>query len=446
MTRHFVLVLGVFFLIACASKKNASNTVSKKSEPAPNWITQKPVDSEYYYGIGASPITEDLSHIAIAKNRALADLASDVEVTISSNSILYVMERAYKLDEHFEEQIKVAVSEQFSNLEVVAVFENQVEYWVLYRANKADWLANKQAKKNIALEKTFAWYNQAKATNNFQQRYVLLAKAIDMLQPYWNERCMIKTEQDSIALDNAITSELRSLVTNIKIAAQNDLWLNFDNGFKTNAQLNSFCPINGNVLPVTNATFEINFIDQTVNIISDVNGKINYPIKVNNFNNQEGLLQVKPNLNPLTNEICSELTQQLLANITAPHFVFEWQVEPPAIYIETNPAFIPYATTLKQVLLEQGFTLSTSKKEANIILSGQVESSTNDNDSRYKVCYTSLVLSGRNLADNIIFSYSFNETKGVHLNIEEARNLSAEELKQQVENWKAQSLINKLTN
>ena len=441
MMRSLTILFGIFLMVSCASKKNTSTTKQKAKTP-PNWITQKPVDSECYYGIGASPISDDLSHVANAKERAISDLASDIEVTVSSNSIIYTMERTYKLDESFEEQIKVTSSQKLSNVELVAVYENQVEYWVLYKLNKQDWLNYKEAQKKLALEKSHALYKQAIAATDFKQRYTLLGQALDIVQPYWNERCLVVNGTDTLALDNAITKTLSVLVNSIKVASQNNLWLSFENNYKTTGKFKAFCPVNGNVIAASNVPFKVSFTNKEASLTSDVGGMINYPLKVADFKEQEGLVTVTPDLQVLTNNLVSCATQVLLSKITSPYFVFEWQAEPPLLYIETNTTFLPYVAALKQVLLNEGFIISLNKNEADLLISGQIESSISSENTRYKACYTSLVLAGRNKTDNIIFSYSFKEAKGMHLNEEQARTISTTQLKQHVANWDAQALLN----
>ena len=61
-------------------------SVSLVGQDMPDWVRQRPVSSLYYIGIGRADKT-DKDYMQLAKQNALKDLASELKVQVSSNSL-----------------------------------------------------------------------------------------------------------------------------------------------------------------------------------------------------------------------------------------------------------------------------------------------------------------------------------------------------------------------
>jgi hypothetical protein len=442
MMRFLVLMVLIFSMFSCASKKSITQ---KRTKSIPNWVAEKPSDNEFYYGIGAAPILADSSHIEDARESALNDLASNIEVNVSKNAILKQLENNQNIDSGFQKQIQLSnIHQQSSLLEKATVFENQVEYWIMYRINKQNWVQYQKEQKQTTLENANKLYGNALTTPSFEKRFVGLALAFDKLQPYWNESCMVYTNNDSIELGDLIVTTLTTMAKNVLVSEQSSLWLNLNNQFSTLASFKAICPVNGNIIPVTEVPFQITFLNNNQVTFSNQTGLIKQQIQVTNFNEQEGLISIKPQLKELVTDLVSNATQLIIEQLKTPVFVFEWQVEPPLIYIEPRTDLLPYLPTLKKTLLNKGFSISTNKKEADVILFGQLESFITQENQTNTVCLTSLILHGKNKTDQIIFSYNFSEAKGTSTSQEQAHMLSIDKLKLQVEIWDVQSFFDVL--
>ena len=87
----YLLILAVFLLSACAAKKQAA-----EFEAQPAWMKQKPIVPGYYIGIGSSKkVGTSSEYIANARKDALADLAGEVSVQISSSSVYHTIENKF---------------------------------------------------------------------------------------------------------------------------------------------------------------------------------------------------------------------------------------------------------------------------------------------------------------------------------------------------------------
>ena len=75
----------------------------------PDWLQERPMGAFDYIGIGSA--TKDQSNYQeIAKRNALAELASEIEVTVEANSLLTVMERDMQSVSTFTQMVQTAVS------------------------------------------------------------------------------------------------------------------------------------------------------------------------------------------------------------------------------------------------------------------------------------------------------------------------------------------------
>ena len=99
---YFALALSFIFVFGFGE-------LDAKSKRKPKWITNRPIDNNYYIGIGkSSKLESNDDYIQIAKNNALADIISEISVKISSNSILSQFEDNSGYKETYEAQIKIA--------------------------------------------------------------------------------------------------------------------------------------------------------------------------------------------------------------------------------------------------------------------------------------------------------------------------------------------------
>ena len=84
-----------------------------------------------------------------AKKNALYDLASEIKVDISSNSVLYTVQNNNNFNENFNSLIKLSNSDNIEGYTLVDSYENEKQYWVYYQLDKQEY-ANRKAEKKIS--------------------------------------------------------------------------------------------------------------------------------------------------------------------------------------------------------------------------------------------------------------------------------------------------------
>ena len=120
-------------LVGCAgSKKSAQVPVS------PEWVQARPTSQIYYVGIGSARKTADPNgYMQAAKQSALADLASDISINISSNSVLSAFETQQRFFEDYSSTIKADAQKELEGYEIVETWEDLTNYWVYYKIGRA---------------------------------------------------------------------------------------------------------------------------------------------------------------------------------------------------------------------------------------------------------------------------------------------------------------------
>ena len=107
MKKYLFYSLTFFMLIACNNKKKVAEETTL---PKPSWISDRPITDMYYIGIGSATMEEGTNFIESAKNNALNDLASEIKVSLESNTVYYQNESNKTFNEDFRSTIKTSIA------------------------------------------------------------------------------------------------------------------------------------------------------------------------------------------------------------------------------------------------------------------------------------------------------------------------------------------------
>ncbi len=204
----------LLFLFSCGS-------VKKTEEILPNWVQQKPIDHEYFYGVGKSSKFGDATrYIAKARGEALSDLAQEVSINISSKSVLYKFENEAGISEYYQDRIKTNSKEYLEGFTPISFYENENSYWTLYQIKKATYYQIKEQRKQKAfseayqlllegqnLEKQFSYKNALK-------KYIL---TLERIKHYLGEDTSFEVGNKSINISKETMLSLQKCMDQLKI-------------------------------------------------------------------------------------------------------------------------------------------------------------------------------------------------------------------------------------
>ncbi len=214
MKWYIIFVLAI--LTSCAAKKRAAEL-----EAQPLWMKQKPIVTGYYTGVGSAKKTGTrLEYIERAKKDALANLAQDISVRISSTSVLYTFETQYGHTDNFDQQIKTSTDDYLEGFEPLESYENDNSYWVYYRINKITYQEKKEKKKNEALAMAKSKYmdgHQQQLNNDPAGAMTFYLQGILAINNYLAEDTRIELNGESTDIGNKLLTSINSVVSGIKI-------------------------------------------------------------------------------------------------------------------------------------------------------------------------------------------------------------------------------------
>ncbi len=222
MRREINTYLIIFLVISFTFQACAVVSGTKKK---PKWVSSKPVNNEYYIGIGKSEKSTP-DYLQAAKNNALADLISEISVNISTNSLLHQFEDNSGFKERYEAYINLSAKENIDAYELVDTYEDKNEYWVYYRLSKAEYARKKREKLERAKNLSKDYYEKAKASEevyDINNALIFYVKAFDAIKKHLDEDLSVfLLDHGKVYLDNAIFQSIQSIFSNMIIKPGKD--------------------------------------------------------------------------------------------------------------------------------------------------------------------------------------------------------------------------------
>src|SRR4051812_32703896 len=149
--KKILCTLLILFLVLQGSV--ISQTAAPVEIKAPSWVSSRPNNGFKFIGIGFADKTKGGNYQLEAKKNALYDLASEIKVDISSNSVLYTVQNNNNFNENFNSLIKLSNSDNLEGYDLVDSYENDKQYWVYYQLDKQEYANRKALKKQQVITK-----------------------------------------------------------------------------------------------------------------------------------------------------------------------------------------------------------------------------------------------------------------------------------------------------
>ena len=201
---------------SCKSSKQ-----NNKVKPKPDWVLNRPVNGDFYVGIGtASKSANHLNYQQIAKKNAFDDMISEIQVTVSSSSVLKTVQNNLDFKQQFNSTTKVTVTNTVENYDVIDSWENGEEFWVYFRLSKAEYEAAKRRKMQVQInraEDLLILSDRLDLKNNFVQVVHLKIQALTALQNYLNEDVIGNYRDKEVKLVDMIFNSIQDQLYNVKL-------------------------------------------------------------------------------------------------------------------------------------------------------------------------------------------------------------------------------------
>jgi hypothetical protein len=216
--KNYLILLIVLFS-SCVAKKQAA-----EFEAQPAWMKQKPIIPGYYIGIGsAKKVGTSSEYIANARKDALADLAGEVSVQVSSTSVYHTIESRYGHIESYDQRIETSVDDYLEGFEPIEIYENDDSYWVYYSISKAVYVEKKELKKQEALMTALAKYNsgqQEDKSNKPKEALAFYLQGLQAIKPYLKEENSVGFNDTKIDIGNELFSSMDQLLSALSVSIE----------------------------------------------------------------------------------------------------------------------------------------------------------------------------------------------------------------------------------
>jgi len=224
---------------------------------------------------------------------------SEIRVTIQSVSILNQIDKNGTFKEEFESTIKSSVADEIENLELVATYEDEEDYWVYYKVSKEEYANQKQRSREKAQKMALQFFEKAKnseANQNYVTAIDFYLQSLMAIKAYWGENIEVTHREKSIFLAIESYTQLQQLLDEINLIPS-------ESGitFTSNNQVQPLTikAEDPNDLPVAKIPVLITFLPQrseAKNYFTNENGEANITVAVapaDRFDQIEATLNLK---------------------------------------------------------------------------------------------------------------------------------------------------------
>ena len=185
----------------------------------PDWVKQHPVSGLNYIGIGMAEISEG-DYQQKAKQNALSDLVSEIQVVIAANSLLNTLEDDGNVKQTFAESIRTEARAEIENFRLVDSWRSDNEYWVYYELNKDDYAALVEARRQKAIRNGFDFWYKGHITlqqGDLMTAIELFSNGMEAIRPVLNQELFCSYEGKTINLATELYAALAGVFDGITI-------------------------------------------------------------------------------------------------------------------------------------------------------------------------------------------------------------------------------------
>ena len=430
-----ILLIG---LMACKSTKEPqSKTPVASTDSKPSWVTQRPVSSSYYIGIGmAMKKFSPAEYPNIAKKNALSDLSSEIKVSVAGNSVLQQFEDNDEFRETFSNNTRLMIKQDLEDFEMAGAWESNEEFWVYYRLSKATYKEIKARRIKTAIEKAKVYVEKG-------DEKARTGESISALESYFQafleiERFLeedLSTELDGrkvffgTALQERIEKGLRNI--NIKAMYQGDVSaLNTYWGQSIGANEIAFSLSNskGKALTGVELKFESSrFRPNPTKASTNQQGQAGTSIKLS-----KGISRVEVTAQPVLNDFSDKVLRAFIKKLRVPQAVFLIDVRSPKISVAStekefgNAQRSPLSNAFKAAMSNEGFISDEQNPDYKAVI--EVDTRKAGVNKEFHTAYLNGEISIiKSKTNELMFKYNFSDVKGVGLDWKSASNAAYQE-------------------
>jgi hypothetical protein len=439
--------------LACSGKQKKQqqnhtvigNSQSQTLSKLPSWVRTKPQMRGFYVGVGQARILPGSNdHVQAARQIALKDLASEIQVNIASTSILARMETDFRFRESYMSEIRAKTELELENFEVYDTFENEQIYAIMYRLDRDAYWARIRARRDQALSRAWqavldgrdAWNNGD--VPNALSRYV---SGMMELEPFFDQELQFMSPEGSVDMSALLMGEISTMLSSLRLDMAPERMELMAGQSTTNSPVEITATIrtrNGERIPAH--SLPLRWIS-SANTRSGASAT--RPISGDRNTNSRGIASANPpTVSPEESLLLSALAEPAswMEKTEIPAFIQTYlngftrnaqcriTFRKPIIHLNAlelilgNPAaFMSVTTTVQQYLEQHGFRIVRNPEEADILFEVIAETEKGTSQGGIFIAFGRVQLTARRVADQqVIFNALLERLKGADLSFEAA--------------------------
>lgn len=417
---RYIAILSILF--SCSPTNKITQT-EVDSNPRPEWAFSRPIDGNYYIGIGSSNKNAFPSDYSVlAKKNALSDMSSEITVNISGESFYHTIDNNYAYSEEFQSMVRSTFKEEITDYEIVDSWENENEFWIFTRISKSEHTRLKSLKKKKVLDQSYANFETGltyKANGKLADALDLFSKGLLNMKEYWSETNLYLAENKNIFLDNAIYEQIRKICSDLElISSEKTFDLSYKNGFSNSVSI--AVKSEGRYIPNIPVYYKFtnNPYERGKKLYTNPDGVIT--IYGENFKEDSRNFELRIWVDYdelLKNESSPEMSKILIAGINNKMLTLPANSIMPSVYFRTNSQINPLTESFKNELLIKGFTISTSELNADldVILNYDIKEGGTAQGFQVALLDLAIIIEDHK-SHRQLFSDSYTNIKGIHMN------------------------------
>lgn len=447
MNRIFLVAI-IFF--GCSPSLTNTSLKTDLQNPRPPWLSAKPVQDQYYIGIGHSAKDGINNYIQSAKKSALEDIISEIKVTVSSTSILSQIDANKEFQERYEQIIKTTATDELEEFEQVDAWEDDQNYWIYYRLSKQRYREIKEEQKRNAVTLALDFFTKAKQSERAGEDVQALGfyfKGFGAIEKYLAEPIRLEYEGKEILLTNEIYASIQQLLDKIQLVASPvEIMLNrrvtqsSETVIVSAVYKNSKKPIPD--LPLK-AYFEKGAGDVFPDYKTDGTGQSKILLTKISSKDIEQTVAVKINMLSFAGENASPIYALVAERMVVPKVNILLKVQRPIVYITSmektlgvNKSNEQITNRVKNFLTNSGFEFTDNRSKAELWMDINANSEKGAVSGSIYITYVTAVIRVVTLeANKEIYATTLDRIKGYSLDYErssqEAYNKSLELLEKE---------------
>ena len=423
MRKFLFFIIISYFISSCA--------VHTPEKQIPTWVQERPMNSFNYTGIAKiEKALHPTDYKQVAKKAALNDLASEISIKIASNSLISSYDDNSGFQSDYSQFIKTEINKDLSGYQMKGEYEDKKIYYVYYQLSKSKWAQIQAERKNVAAEKAYNIYQQAKKEKkSLHYKYAInqYINSLLAIKKYWNETVNYNKGDSSISIDNKIKEDLLSLLKDINLEVKpSKIVLNSENNYQKDIQV-SVKNKKGDYLsafPIELSYRQIHF----PRILHFLSENKEHKVLINNVNYKKKniLVQVKIQKNKLFNfkaedrkflQFIQDAFVTNTINIPIQHIA-------PSVFIqkENNKPFVFYLNQkIQEGLSNEHLQIAQNKERSNYEILIKTNLTKGLSSQKFKMVFLNYTINiYKTKTHQLIYTKNITRVKGVGLNLEKA--------------------------